>query len=317
MYISGVLRSLSLICTALVLSTSCSKIFEQDISNDVVILIAPSDSITLPSSNVSFQWEKLNDAIRYSFEVASPGFDVPHVLILDTLITATALSIEFGAGNYQWRVRGENGSSSTQYSTRNITIDLSTDLSSQSPSLISPSEGLMVSSNSLVFMWNSMYSADQYRFSIRTPDWAGALYGSEITTSNDSISIASIADGQYTWGVRGENQFTVSNYSTRSVWIDTQIPNTPSSIFPSQNASLGDSSITFLWDRLPDTGTPLIDSVYIYSDTLMTTLVTSAESGSESHTDSLGVGTFFWRVITYDGAANASIASELRKLMIN
>lgn len=295
---------------------SCEVIFEEDISDKQVVLIAPADSLTTAINSVSFSWHEVKDALKYRLQIAQPSFANLQTISLDTVVSATAFTHTLLTGDYEWRVRAENGSSQTLYTSRYITIDSSSDLSSQTPLLLNPSTGLMTNTTSITFTWNSMFGADQYSFLIKTPNWNGITYGSEVLTTATTTTVSSIPEGQYDWGVRGENSFSNSAYATSSIWVDTTDPASPTSSFPSQGATLGDSTNTMYWNRVSDSGTPLMDTLFIYADTLMATLILKIGTANQYYSDSLGIGDYFWRVQTVDGATNESGFSELRRFTI-
>jgi len=79
---------------------------------------------------------------------------------------------------------------------------------------------------------------------------------------------------------------------------------------------LTDTINTLFWNRGTETGSSITDSLYIYNDSLMTNLNTGIYTTGTSYSDSLGVGSYFWRVRSIDAATNKSNYSALNKFTI-
>jgi hypothetical protein len=104
----------------------CAEALEKDLSKQTVRLVAPSDGIVAPdSSAMTFAWDSLDGASRYTVQVVSPSFDSTVGLYADTTVkgfffTLPQLTVR---GRYQWRVMGSNTTSSSAYSVpRSFTV---------------------------------------------------------------------------------------------------------------------------------------------------------------------------------------------------
>ncbi|MEM6685018.1 MAG: hypothetical protein AAF617_04400, partial [Bacteroidota bacterium] len=95
-----------------------------DISNDIVTLIAPADTITLAVTSFTLSWETVANAENYRIQIARPNFENILQLELDTTTTENSISVDLEAGNtYQWRVRAQNSDYTTSYSTFTLTLE--------------------------------------------------------------------------------------------------------------------------------------------------------------------------------------------------
>jgi hypothetical protein len=108
------------------LAQGCAEAIEKDLSKRTVRLIAPSDGITTAdSAGMTFAWDSLDGAYRYTLQVVRPSFDSVVSLVADTTVkgfffTVPQLTVR---GRYQWRVMGLNNTSSSEYSVpRNFTV---------------------------------------------------------------------------------------------------------------------------------------------------------------------------------------------------
>lgn len=107
----------------LCLSISCDDIFVTDISNKEIIINCPKDQFTTKSTTpIVFWWETLDGAETYDLQVVSSDFDNIIKLYLDVSIDSTRFNITLPAGDYQWRIRANNSSFSTQYIIRTISV---------------------------------------------------------------------------------------------------------------------------------------------------------------------------------------------------
>ncbi len=302
----------------LLLLVGCKDIIEEDLSPASVALIAPQDSLITTTLSHTFLWEELEAALQYELQIAVPSFDNLERFVLDTTLTSDRLFYTLNPGHYQWRVKATNGSSETLYTTHTLTVDSTPDLSGQQVIISTPDTYYVTNDTALTFRWyDNLYSADQYSFQIRTPDWSGSQYLPEVITTADTVHLANIADGQYEWGVRAENNLSNTPYSIRFLWVDATAPTVPTLLSPANNSTFPDTVITFTWNRVDDAGTAIQDSFYVYSDTVSYTVVRSGITPNEQHLDSLwGTGDFFWRVRSIDEATNSSNYSTLRTFTI-
>jgi hypothetical protein len=294
---------------------SCEDIIEEDLGNNLVTILSPSDSLHSEISSITFWWEKLEGAEGYNLQIAKPSFLNVSQLCLDTNITSDKFIFSLIPGQYQWRIKAYNGSSCTEYVTYNLSIDSTADLSGQTIILLSPTDKDTTNKTTFTFKWDTLYNADDYRIDICTPDFSGTKVLS-IVTESDTFKYP-LQEGRYEWGVRGQNSLTNTPFSKRSLYIDITVPNIPSLLTPANNTNMNDSIINFSWSRGVVTGSTIKDSLYIYFDSTMTTIKRAKYLSLTNYTDSLGVGTFFWRVRSIDAAENYSNYSALRKLTLH
>jgi hypothetical protein len=103
---------------------SCDDIIEvEDISNEQVIILAPTDNSVLAQSDITFSWNTLEEADNYRLQIAEPNFENAIQILIDSLVTTTNLSTVLSAGDYQWRVRAENSEYQSRYSTQNFSVE--------------------------------------------------------------------------------------------------------------------------------------------------------------------------------------------------
>lgn len=102
---------------------SCEEtIFEADISDQTVSLLAPSDGSNITTENVQFNWEEVTDASSYQLQIATPSFNAATQVVLDTTISRLQFTERLIIGEYQWRVRAKNTGHQTQYKTASFSV---------------------------------------------------------------------------------------------------------------------------------------------------------------------------------------------------
>jgi len=104
----------------------CEEIInEQNITNDTINLVAPTENVTLKTGvTIAFNWETLNGATEYQFQIAKPNFSNANQIVMDTLIQRIDFSIDSLAVNtYEWRVKALNSAYETVYTTNEFVVE--------------------------------------------------------------------------------------------------------------------------------------------------------------------------------------------------
>ncbi len=309
-------RYLYILTISCLLMFGCEDFFEQDLSGKTVTLIAPSDSVVTDLSVQTFWWDELDGALEYELQVVTARFDSIVQLIVDTTISGTQFQQTLYPGQFQWRVRALNGAYMSEYAVRTLTVDSTTDLSAQTVVLSSPLSGGYTSDLTVEFEWQTLSLASWYRFQVSDDAFVSGANVLDTTVFTESVDVVFGDDQQYYWRVRGETETSVSTYST--IWdvtVDTTSPGSVSLWLPADNDAFISQSFDFAWQTVSDAGSPIIDSLYVYSDSLVT-LYDSYLGVQGNVTDSVEVGTYYWRVRTFDEAGNEGGYSEVRKFTV-
>lgn len=105
---------------------ACEEIiYEHNINMDTVDLLSPSESAVLKTGvKLSFNWDMLDGAVEYKFQLAEPGFGEVKQIVLDTIIKITHFKVDsLQKGTYEWRVKAMNSAYKTGYTTNRFTVD--------------------------------------------------------------------------------------------------------------------------------------------------------------------------------------------------
>lgn len=301
---------------------SCEDILEEDISNDIVYTIYPTQNVTIESNVVNFQWNTLEGADDYRLQI----FNTSQVKLVDILISQTQVTIPLSEGNYQWRVRGENSAYQSTYSLPvSFVVNESEDLASQQVILSSPVNNFMTNSNSFTLSWNSLSAADYYNFQLVNNTLGGTIVFQQnniltntLTVNNTIIS----QDGSYTWKIKGLNGLSETVFSSRDFSLDTTLPNQPVNGLPANNSiQTINQNINFNWSIAADSGTiqsTISYRIEISNDVNFTTILQASNSSTNSFQQLFNsTGDYYWRVRAVDAAGNNGPFSNTFKFSIN
>jgi len=312
------MRALFLIMAiaAIGLWTGCDDLFEKDLTGRTVHLIAPSDSVVTALSAQTFWWNAMDGALAYELNIVTTSFDSIVQLVLDTTISGTQFQHTLWPGQFQWRVRAVNGSSASNYTTHTLTVDTASDLVGQTILLNTPLDGSFSDHLNISFSWQPLSMATSYRLQLSSDGFATGANVLDTVVTSTFASVTLSEEGLISWRVRAEASSTVSSYSAiRTVRVDATAPAPVILWLPEHNASFVSQEFDFAWQPNTDNGSPLFDTLYVYTDSL-TTLLSARRGVQGSVTDSLGVGTYFWRVRPFDEAGNIGPYSEVRKFTV-
>lgn len=301
---------------SLLFVASCKDVFETDLENKQVSILAPSDSLVTTVATQTFWWEEVEGALEYNIQIVTPSFSAVQYLVLDSFTLDNTYTLTLTPGAYQWRVKALNGSSETEYTTYTLVVDTTSDLTSQIVVLQTPSDDVYLNTTSQTFTWNSLYSATEYKIQLASPDFSSTSNISlDTNIENNSLTYSVSEEGAYEWRVMAINTTSQSPFSSaRWFYIDLTSPVAPTLLLPSANDTVS-NPFTLYWDHSADSGSPLTDTLYLYRDSLIDQEYKMAKL-STNHSDSLGIGDYYWRVRSVDKAGNIGVYSELRKFIV-
>jgi len=98
------IKLLTYILIGFTLLYACDDILEEDITNDVVIVTAPTSGQIVQGNVTEFSWQSLDGADEYRLQVLASDQQI----ITDSIVSNTSLNLNLLPGQYQWRVKGRN-----------------------------------------------------------------------------------------------------------------------------------------------------------------------------------------------------------------
>lgn len=175
-----------------------------------VNIIQPANQAEGISSNYSFKWDVLAGALIYEIEFSrDANFTTIDTVIKTTKTSVVVPSLKSGTILYYWRVLANNGGYKKATSTRTFTTG------TFPPSLQSPAQNAVLSTNIVDFTWDAVPSAGSYKIQIATnPNFTLASIQQEIDSINaTSISIKLTANKKHFWRVASEVNGIPGSYS--------------------------------------------------------------------------------------------------------
>ena len=294
----------------------CSEIlYETDISNEEVCIFAPTDMAELSNTNVSFSWCEIEGATGYRLQIAKPSFTNATEIVLDTIISNTEFSKTLLPDSYQWRVKAQNAVYETSYTTSAFTLVDNTDFTQINVHLEAPIDNFITNQVTQNLTWTAVNGATDYRIQVWQPDTNGILVTDEISNSNQKD--ITFNEGSFVWRVRAQNATANTQYSQRTILVDTTVPNTPTLQTPADATTVPAGSITFTWERVLIDGSEELDSLYIYNDAALTNLFSKEEVMNNTYSIDLAANTYYWRMKSFDRAGNESDFSSTFSLILN
>jgi hypothetical protein len=302
---------LPLILSLILALSSCEDLIEKDLSKKVLTVNSPADNTVSAMFTQTFWWEEIKGADKYQIQIVKPSFASVQQFIMDTLIRGSRVELILSPGTYQWRIRAKNSTSSTEYITRNLTIDSTLDLSGQPLSLSLPANNHYSKTFSNNFSWQPMPNAENYVFQLLQ---SGSLVYTQ-SGSSTTCTYTVAAQGEYQWRVFAQNSTSNSSYATRTLTVDTAKPAIPTVIFPIADTS----SIEPLPLEWNNTETGLSYHLQISADSNFTALHTDITISTTTY-DVINLPSgqyYYWRVKAIDKALNESAYFSGRKIKKN
>lgn len=161
------------------------------------ILTSPANNAALSADPLAFTWELLNGADDYRFELRAGG-QTGNLITAQIVAAPPFMLTIINDGDYTWTVQGQNGSSTSAFSYRSLTVDRT---APGIPVLTNPATGATLPNAPFNFQWQSGMDASTIVvdsvFVLNSN--AQVLRAIQATTNSlpDSLGV-----GTYTWYVR-------------------------------------------------------------------------------------------------------------------
>ena len=309
--------SIALVLFGTLFMTSCRDVFEENIEEDYVNILAPENKKHLNTRNVTFVWNELEGAEDYHIEIVTPRFTDIESIVLDTVLDGEETSMEYTlpyVGEYEWKIYAVNGAYESQEVIRIIYVDSIT-FGAESVILISPVDGYITNASIVKLDWEDFSDAASYSLEIANPDFTTGTIDS-ISSGSSSYNYSFANEGSYEWRVRAyDANGAPSLYSdTRSLEIDFTAPTAP----VADSAAVDTANVTLYWTDNTSASDINFDSVYVAKDSLFTDIVQQSTSMIEEITfTGMDTSTYYWKVKSIDVAGNSSDDSNVKSFIIN
>ena len=302
-----------LLILEIVFLSSCKDVFEEDISEDKVNVVAPASAKRFKTREVTFIWNELEGADEYYIEIVTPRYTNIEKIVKDTTIDGTQTSWDFtfpNVGEYEWKIVAKNGGYSSKETIQLIYID-SVNFVNEKVVLISPIDGFRTNDTLILLDWEDFPDAVNYRLEVASPNFGtGTIIASTIEGTSEKEYLFG-NEQKYQWKVKAINVDGVeSQYS--EIWevdIDFTDPNPP----VADSSNVDTTAVTLYWST--NDADIDFDSVFLSKDSLFNTVARTEKVPSVANPftvfTNLDSTKYFWKVKSIDVAGNISDESNV------
>ena len=203
---------------------ACDEIIEvDDISEDIVTVLAPINAVVLEDTSVKFSWNAVEYAENYRIQIAEPDFETAQQIVVDSTQSATNFTTTLDGTAYEWRVRAENSGYVTAYTSQRFSINaLVPDISNEIVTVLAPADAsTFTTTDTISFSWNSLTDAENYVIQIAIPDFANATEIIEdVTQTETTFSVSNLDESSYEWRVKATNADSETAYTTQTFTVE-------------------------------------------------------------------------------------------------
>ena len=307
----------TLLFLLLLIASSCSDVFIDDLAKDEVQLRAPVDGLVTNVQAHAFWWDALEDNVDgYRLEVVTPRFDSIVELIINADITeGTIYETTLSPGDYQWTVIAYNNRNETKPMIYDLHIgsDSTLNLSGQNLVQVSPENNSHTNETEITFLWEEMADVSNYRIQIADPDFSNSTFFVLDESTTSDFYTTTLVEGDYRWRVRGENESSVSPYSTFNLTVDLTAPDAPELLSPINGDTIA-LPATLSWEADSDVD---MNTLYVATDSMFINTVLEFTTATSSYTFTDNTSDFYyWRIKSADAAGNESPLSATQMFFV-
>lgn len=315
------MKKAGFVLLVIVFAIGCAKWVSVDISDDSIVLVSPTENQVDSLQKKTFVWEELEGAKKYRLQIASPDFSDISYYALDSLVSSTLFSTSLIPNTYEWRVRGENDDFYSAWSTRKLTVSISSSLANQEITGVSPANGLNTNKMEQTFTWNELVSAENYSITIIDEDDEDEDEPHSALVKEEKYSYTFTKEGLFAVKIKALNDVSGSITSSISIRIDTTAPSNITLSSPVDTLDSDSFPHTFNWSfEATNKGSEITDTLFIASDSLLKQEIvkTSFLSTTSLTLDTIKAlpGKLYWKINRGDAAGNSNTSTPSKRFWI-
>ena len=319
------MKNILIYFSSIIFLCSCSAVFEKPLTDKSIEIYTPADSFKTKKYTQQFYWEKVDGATNYRLQIAQPGFASIQGMLMDSITTSNSISFTLSPGEYEWRLRAQNGGSETAYFTRKLFI-VETAFEERPMTVTLPASSKVTYVSDVEFDWIAVTGAEKYMIEIDT--FNGNFVNPKVTPIDGSLltGVASLSiRGKYKWRMYADSAGTKSSYSSIGT-IDFKL-DTASLSTPENNATGISQNADFVWKAPANqlTSDKYTYQLYLYdsaTDTKVSTVTgyTFPLTINKETTQIMGLTkgkTYYWTIQAYDQYNVPSLLTARRKFTVS
>jgi len=313
------MKNLVFLLPFLIFWQSCGVLLEDDLSEEKVTIISPSNQYNTVNQSIEFRWDSMSYARNYHFQLVVDSFGGNGNWILDTILDTTRLRLSLQPNTYAWRVMGKNTNSTSDYNDYFFTVVTDTSLNNQVITTIYPTANFAHVADSVAIWWYPINISLGVSYEIliaNHPSFNSQSLAQQVFTANDNYTfVNTLSFGTFYWKMRAlrPNIDTTAFTQVLSFTIDV----VPNLVQPNNNSSIT-LPYLFNWNSAISAQR---DTIYVFYENEALpykVAATNSRSYSFNSNDTIGKGegNYYWRVRSVGNNNNNSSYSELRKFII-
>lgn len=300
--------------------SACKDIIEPSLKDRAINPQAPANNYQSANYTTNFWWDEMEDALKYRLQIVSPKFDSVTYLALDTVIKTNRFSVNLSPGQYQWRVRAENGSSQSAYSQPRSFMIFFSSIKQQKVKLGLPANGTITNQPAIAFQWGDLYGATKYTLQVDTNGFSNEnalVYTTTVPGLGINFNLSK--DQTYQWRVRAENDTAQAQWSAVSQFTYDHTPPAKVTLSLPANNQTVISPVTLQWNSSP---TAVKYKLFLFKSDGTTTYSSSyplvlgnVTSYQLTVADNPGT-TLYWKISAIDATGNEGAVSDQRSFVV-
>lgn len=299
----------------------CDDFFEDDISNQVIELKYPADSLVYSEDEITFTWSTIGGATTYEFLIYRYQNNTIQELLFDTLLTTNTYSRVLEAGKYEWQVYAFNSAYQTPLSTKTLVLTQTVDnsLLDKEVSLLAPVNNYETKKNILSFWWEKVEGATSYQLQVVSPDFVSTEQLILNTIIPENSYTMELPEGEYEWRVCALDSNYQTPYTTRNFTVVIPENNFPDEhvnlIAPAANLETQKNTLSFWWEVVLNATSyhlQIVSPGFTSPQELILDTLVTVNSISYGLTE----GQYEWRVCALDSVSKSETAYTIRNFAI-
>ncbi|MEP5339998.1 MAG: hypothetical protein ABJL44_18450 [Algibacter sp.] len=176
------------------------------------------------------------------------------------------------------------------------------DISEKNVSVLAPLNESIINSNEVIFTWDTLEDAEQYKIQIAQPSFLEATQIALDSTVTTTTFSKTLQPGPYEWRLRAENSDYQTVYKTFGFYVDAgtivDISNTEIVLLvPNNNATFTTTdAIDFSWEAIEGATAYVFEMAIPDFDNPTETIEDETITETNLSVSNLAVGNYQWRV---------------------
>ncbi|MCH6236486.1 LamG-like jellyroll fold domain-containing protein [Cognataquiflexum rubidum] len=263
--------------------------------------LLPATNETVSPVQISFVWEPLLNASKYSLQISKSSSFSSGVITISNTTTTSLVYPELDANSsYFWRVRGSNSSGNGNYSPTQSFKTNSKSIAPGKTLLLSPNTQEQDISLSPLMKWANVPNANTYQIQISTSSsFSTVLLNQGGINATEYQSPKLSENTTYYWRVRASNSSGTGSYSnigTFNTLSKSTPPQAVVAVSPLNKVNISPTNIKFIWleEFKSDSYDIQIAKDYNFTNVILSKYSVVGESFGISSLESNT--TYYWRV---------------------